>query len=108
MTNIGNLRPNIIKIDRSFTLKALENSYEFDLLLHIVKMVHGLGLALVVEGIETAEELARIALLEPDYIQGYYYSKQGSASAAQHGNQSGFRKVLCSLCRNGQEEAVRL
>lgn len=75
LTNIGNLRPNIIKIDRSFTLKALENSYEFDLLLHIVKMVHGLGLSLVVEGIETAEELARIALLEPDYIQGYYYSK---------------------------------
>ncbi|MCM1192195.1 MAG: GGDEF and EAL domain-containing protein [Butyrivibrio sp.] len=75
LTNIGNLRPSIIKIDRSFTLKALENSYEFDLLLHIIKMVHGLGLGLVVEGIETSDELARITLLEPDYIQGYYYSK---------------------------------
>lgn len=75
LTNIGNLRPSIIKIDRSFTLKALENSYEFDLLLHIIKMVHSLGLGLVVEGIETSDELARITLLEPDYIQGYYYSK---------------------------------
>lgn len=75
LTNIGNLRPSIIKIDRSFTLKALENSYEFDLLLHIIKMVHNLGLGLVVEGIETSDELARITLLEPDYIQGYYYSK---------------------------------
>ena len=75
LTNIGNLRPSIIKIDRSFTLKALENAYEFDLLLHIIKMVHSLGLGLVVEGIETSDELARINLLEPDYIQGYYYSK---------------------------------
>lgn len=75
LTNIGNLRPSIIKIDRSFTLKALENSYEFDLLLHIIKLVHNLGLDLVVEGIETSDELARITLLKPDYIQGYYYSK---------------------------------
>ena len=73
LTNIGNLRPSIIKIDRSFTLKALENSYEFDLLLHIIKLVHNLGLE--VEGIETSDELARITLLKPDYIQGYYYSK---------------------------------
>lgn len=75
LTNIGNLRPNIIKIDRSFTVKALQNSYEFDLLLYIVRMVHNLGLCLVVEGVETAEELARITTLDPDYIQGYYYSK---------------------------------
>ena len=75
LTTIGNLRPNVVKIDRSFTMKALENSYEFDLLLHIIKMVHSLGLCLVIEGIETSDELARIAPLEPDYIQGYYYSK---------------------------------
>lgn len=56
-------------------MKALENSYEFDLLLHIIRMVHNLGLCLVVEGIETSEELARITSLDPDYIQGYYYSK---------------------------------
>lgn len=75
LTTIGNLRPNVVKIDRSFTLKALQNSYEFDLLLHIIKMIHSLGLCLVIEGIETSDELARIAPLEPDYIQGYYYSK---------------------------------
>ena len=56
-------------------MKALENSYEFDLLLHIIKLVHNLGLDLVVEGIETSDELAKITLLKPDYIQGYYYSK---------------------------------
>jgi len=75
LATIGNLRPNVVKIDRSFTLKALQNSYEFELLLHIIKMVHSLGLGLVIEGIETLDELEKITPLGPDYIQGYYYSK---------------------------------
>lgn len=74
LINIGNLRPNIVKIDRSFTVKALKNEYEFELLIHIIRMVHSIGLNLVVEGIETLEELQRITKLNPDFIQGFYYS----------------------------------
>lgn len=75
LINIGNLKPNIVKIDRSFTLKALNNEYEHELLVHIVRMIHSIGLRLVVEGIETEAELQSISSLGPDYIQGYYYSK---------------------------------
>lgn len=75
LINIGNLKPNIVKIDRSFTLKALNNEYEHELLIHIIRMVHSIGLNLVVEGIETNDELQRITALNPDFIQGYYYSK---------------------------------
>lgn len=74
LINISNLKPNIVKIDRSFTLKALNNDYEFELLIHIIHMVHSLGLNLVVEGIETIDELVRITELNPDFIQGFYYS----------------------------------
>lgn len=80
LQNIGNLRPDIVKIDRSFTLKALRNDYEYELLIHIIRMVHSIGLNLVVEGIETQEELQKITALNPDYIQGYYYSKPCSLS----------------------------
>lgn len=73
--NIGNLRPNLVKIDRNFTVKALSNKFEFELLIHIIRMVHSIGLNLVVEGIETQEELTKISALNPDYIQGYFYSK---------------------------------
>ncbi len=75
LLNIGNLRPNIVKIDRSFTMKALQNKYEYELLLHVIKMVHSIGLNLVVEGIESHMELMQITAMNPDYIQGYYYSK---------------------------------
>ena len=75
LITIGKLKPQIVKIDRSFATKALENEYEFNLLVHIIQMVHSLDLELVIEGIETAEELDRVQSLKPDYIQGYYYSK---------------------------------
>lgn len=75
LQNIGNLRPNIVKIDRNFTVKALQNDYEFELLIHIIRMIHSIGLNLVVEGIETREELIKITALNPDFIQGYFYSK---------------------------------
>ena len=38
-------------------------------------MVHSLGLQVCVEGIETTEELVKISALNPDFIQGYYYSR---------------------------------
>lgn len=74
LINIGNLRPNIVKIDHSFTTKALKNEYEFELLIHIIRMVHSIGLNLVVEGIETLDDLIRITQLDPDFVQGFYYS----------------------------------
>lgn len=75
LQNIGDLRPNIVKVDRNFTVKSLRNDYERQLMIHIIHMVHSIGLRLVVEGIETTEELSKITSLDPDYIQGYYYSK---------------------------------
>lgn len=75
LINIGNLRPNIVKVDRSFTMKALSNDYEREIMQYIIKMVHSIGLDLIVEGIETYDELVQITAMNPDYIQGFYYSK---------------------------------
>ena len=72
---IGDLRPNYIKIDRSFTLKALNNQYEHDLMTQIITMTHKLDLTICVEGIETEDEFAKISELDPDYIQGFLFGK---------------------------------
>ncbi len=70
-----NLNLSTIKIDRSFTLKALNNSYEHNLLQHMADMVHDIDLKICIEGIETKEELDRICEIGPDYIQGYYFGR---------------------------------
>ncbi len=75
LQSIGDMTPNIVKLDRGFTLKALQNRYENQLMAHIIQMVHSLGLKTCVEGIETKEELEKIRLLSPDYIQGFYFGR---------------------------------
>lgn len=73
--NIGKLKPDIVKLDRSFTLRALDNDYEHRLMSNIICLVHSIGLHLVVEGVETNDEQIEISSLCPDFIQGYYYSR---------------------------------
>ena len=70
-----NLSPDTIKIDRSFTLKALGNPAEYNLLQYMVRMAHSIQLKMCIEGIETAEELDKISQMGPDYIQGYYFGR---------------------------------
>lgn len=75
LQSIGNLTPNVVKLDRGFTLKALNNDYENRVMSYVIEMVHSLNLKICVEGIETEDELMQIKQLSPDYIQGYYYGK---------------------------------
>ncbi len=70
-----NLSPNIIKIDRSFTVQALTSPYDYNLLGLMSSMAHELDLKLCIEGIETEAELNHIARLKPDYSQGYYWGR---------------------------------
>lgn len=75
LQNIGDLTPNIVKLDRSFTLKALKNEYENRLMAYVIQMVHSIGLKICVEGVETKDELSHIQKMKPDYIQGFYYGR---------------------------------
>ncbi len=75
LINLSQMQPDILKIDREFTFKALTSDYEHQLLKQIIEMVHSLNIEEVVEGIEEKDELDRITAMGPDYIQGYYYSK---------------------------------
>lgn len=75
LMNIGDVNPNVVKLDRGFTIKALSNEFERNLMQNIIQLVHSLGLKICIEGVETEEELQKIRELGPDYIQGYYYGK---------------------------------
>lgn len=69
------LNPDVIKVDRLFTLKAMESDFEYKLLLLFCEMVHNLNLHLCIEGTETIEQVQKIKTLMPEYIQGYYFGK---------------------------------
>lgn len=75
LQTISSIMPNIVKLDRGFTVKALKNYYEHQLMTHIIQLVHSIDLKICVEGVETMDELSEIESLSADCIQGYYYGK---------------------------------
>ena len=77
---LGDLTPDGIKIDRSFTQRALTDAYEYNLLTQMIWMSRRLNIQVCIEGIETMEELERIAELKPDFIQGYLFCRPVSSA----------------------------
>lgn len=72
---LSELHPDIVKIDRGFTSKAITDKKEYYLLNQFSNMIHNLGLKLCIEGIETEDELQKMKLLKPDYCQGFYWGQ---------------------------------
>lgn len=72
---LSDLKPNYIKIDRTFTLKALRNKYDYELMTYIIDMAHSLELKLCIEGVETSDDLRQLRDPGADYIQGYLFGK---------------------------------
>ena len=72
---LSDLKPNYIKIDRTFTLKALKNKYDYKLMTYIIDMAHSLGLKLCIERVETSDDLRQLRDPGADYIQGYLFGK---------------------------------
>lgn len=68
-----------VKIDRSFVVQALQNESDFNIISHIIDMVHSLGSVVCMEGIEEKEELSKMMAAKPDMIQGYYFGKPSPA-----------------------------
>ncbi len=68
-----------VKIDRTFVVQALKNEYDFNIISHIIDMVHSLGSVVCMEGIEEKEELSKMMATKPDMIQGYYFGKPSPA-----------------------------
>ena len=46
----------------------------------IVNLAHGLGMEVVAEGTETAEQVERLTAIGCDFAQGYFYSKPVEAA----------------------------
>jgi diguanylate cyclase (GGDEF)-like protein/PAS domain S-box-containing protein len=73
---------DVLKVDRSFVSRMGENGTNAEIVRTIVALAHNLGLKVVAEGVETAEDVERLSALGCEYGQGYYFAKPLSAEAA--------------------------
>ena len=72
---LSELKPEIIKIDRSFTVKAVADEQEYYLLNQFCTMIHNLDMRICIEGVENEQEWAMIRKLYPEFTQGYFWGK---------------------------------
>jgi EAL domain-containing protein (putative c-di-GMP-specific phosphodiesterase class I) len=64
-----------LKIDRSFVQDVLTDPSDAVIARTIVALGHSLGLSVIAEGVETAEQRDVLASMECDAFQGYLYSR---------------------------------
>jgi diguanylate cyclase (GGDEF)-like protein/PAS domain S-box-containing protein len=72
---LNRLPVDIIKIDRSFAARATESAGDEKTLRTLVALALDLGLRVVVEGVETAEQVRLLRSLGPVRLQGYYFAR---------------------------------
>ena len=66
---------NYLKIDRSFICNLAPNSDDLALCEAIIVMAHKLGIKVIAEGVETAEQRDMLIAAGCDYSQGYLFSR---------------------------------
>jgi EAL domain-containing protein (putative c-di-GMP-specific phosphodiesterase class I)/CheY-like chemotaxis protein len=68
---------NELKIDKSFIDGLGQNDDDTAIVASIVAMAHALGLSVVAEGVETADQLQRLRTLGCQEAQGFHFARPG-------------------------------
>jgi diguanylate cyclase (GGDEF)-like protein len=71
-----------VKIDRAFVNGVNGSAKKQSLLASIIELSHGLGMKVVAEGAETAEDIATLTAMKADSVQGYYFAKPAAPEEA--------------------------
>jgi PAS domain S-box-containing protein len=74
---------NTLKIDRTFTSKIDTDNETSEIVRIIIMLAHNLGLKVVAEGAETAEQVRMLKQLDCELVQGYFFARPGDHAAAQ-------------------------
>ena len=77
---LSKLPLEIIKIDKSLVDEMFTDDGQI-IIRNTVRMMQDIHKELVIEGVETRDEMEALAAMSCDFIQGYYYSKPLSAEA---------------------------
>jgi len=83
LSYLHQLPTDTLKVDQSFVGRMeVESNEDSNIVKTIISLGHQLGMDVIAEGIETAEQLAGLRKLNCNYGQGYFFSKPLPEDAA--------------------------
>jgi len=74
-SNLRSLPVEILKVEKQFIDDVVIDDYHQFLLYMIVKLAHTADMRLIVEGVETYEQVKELIRNDTDYYQGYLFAK---------------------------------
>ena len=75
LSQLQHLPVQTLKIDRAFVSRIGLDVDSLEIIRTIVSLAHNLGMDVIAEGVETAQQLAQLKRLDCEYAQGYYFGK---------------------------------
>ena len=66
---------DIVKIDQMFVADLGRDPASLSIVAAVVQLAHGLGMTVVAEGVETAEQYQELNRLGCDFCQGFYFAR---------------------------------
>jgi diguanylate cyclase (GGDEF)-like protein len=75
LSYLHRLPTEVLKIDRSFVGRMGQAGDDDVMVRTIVELAHNLGRRVIAEGVETAEQLARLRTFGCEQAQGYYFAR---------------------------------
>ena len=66
---------SIIKFDKEITQKAMCDKKAMTVVRNVIGMAHELNMKVVVEGVETEDDVRTCLAIDADYMQGYFFSR---------------------------------
>ncbi len=72
---IRDMNPSYIKMDKDFTVKAINNAKDYELFKNMIPMVHSINVKICAEGIEERDWYLKMKEMQVDYLQGYLFGR---------------------------------
>jgi diguanylate cyclase (GGDEF)-like protein len=107
LSYLDSLPVDVLKIDRAFVTNITEDDRKLKLLKGIVQLSRGLGMKIVLEGVETGEQLALINQHHfADLVQGYVFSRPIDAGEIARLSADQVSRQLSPPVRRRRKETV--
>ena len=75
LNTLNNLPIDVLKLDMEFIRSETAKPASQGILRFVIDLAHWIKLHVIAEGVETKEQLERLANIDCDYVQGYYFAK---------------------------------
>jgi len=91
LTHLYKLDFEVVKVDQAFARHMFDSPKAMAVVEAVVGMAHGIGADVVMEGVETAQQLQRLSELRVRYAQGYLIGQAQPRAAVVSGEAAAFR-----------------